>query len=218
MRTFCLVTLYAVCGCGDNNTIATISNDVANDAAVTVPSDAPIASVDAAPDAAFTYQCDYIEQQDATNDYEQTPGAEEDTPWGIGCYPGPCGLVLCGNINAGHYNAAFNSIDIDRFTFDVSMKSTVTINFSGEADYISSQILGTGNGKVGVFIVDHDTGSTVMGSFFQGSSATFTGILPSTSYESKLYDLDVEAYDTEEDIQIAIPYAIEIIAYGIPGH
>jgi hypothetical protein len=185
--------------------VVAILDDTSPDAGIAID------AVDAAPSdsGVFAYQCDYIEQQDSSNDYQQTAGYQEDTGWGIGP-EGGSRFTLCGNINAGHYNAAAGSIDVDRFTFEVFPAATVTIKFSGHADYISSQILGTGNGKVGVFLRDNATGATLYeGAFFSGNAATFTAAAPSGQFGST-YDLDVEAYDTEEDITSSITYAIEI--------
>lgn len=182
-----------------------IEGDVAPDAGLAIDG-AVIA--DAAPaDGSYIRPCDYIEQQDQTNDYEQTPGAYESTSWGLGP---DSGAVLCGNINAGHYDAAFRSIDVDRFTFEVFPAATVTVKFSGDADYIFSRLLGNGDGKVGVFIRDYDTGTVYMGGYLSANEATFTAVLPSGPYGT-VYDLDVEAYDTQEDIFLSIPYAIEIV-------
>jgi hypothetical protein len=210
MRQLAGVVLVLFAACGDNvhGVASAPLDDTAPDAAAIVPNDAAIDAIaDAPPDGSYIRPCDYIEQQDLTNDYKQVPGAAEDTPWGVGSFPYPSGFVLCGNINAGHYNPTFNSIDIDRFTFSVGLTSNMVIKFSGDAFWISS--LGTGAGTVGVFVYDYATGSTLyMGSNFQYDTATFTGTLPPGEY-----DISVEAYDTQEDIGLSVPYALEIIAY-----
>jgi hypothetical protein len=132
------------------------------------------------PDAAATPAgCDYGEQMDANNDDTYaTSGSAETTNLTLNATP----LVLCGDINAGHYDATDMLVDYDAYTIAVGTEGDALLELSAPGaaalDAVNVQVYDSN----GDFVVEAD---------FIGDHGAASMHLPADTYE-----VDVAAFNS----------------------
>jgi hypothetical protein len=90
------------------------------------PPDTPI-------DVALPAGCDFLEQADSTNDFTLATGEIEQT--GIALQQA---FMLCGKVDAGHFDSAASTVDVDGFELEVLATARVLITFAGDPATLAS--------------------------------------------------------------------------------
>lgn len=145
------------------------------------------------PPAVVAAECDYTEQDDATNDYEAASGymVEQSAI----SFDTTVQRTICGKINHGHFDNYWYSVDVDNYAVTMAQSGNVIVSFTGAAQPISS---------VGVYAYNVDLGKTQGRTYFIGDHGVFAGFLPAGNYE-----FSVEAYD-DHDAVADIDYKLHI--------
>lgn len=140
--------------------------------------------------------CDYTEMDDTTNDDDGDPTAIELT--GLS-FPGTA--TLCGVINNGHYNATYDTVDVDNYEIYTG---------SGDLGFIftvSGETILASGGEIAIQIADLN-GDPVTGGFVSEDIAAFKTFAPVPAGD---YQLNVSAFGTGSDSPTAFPYVITIV-------
>jgi hypothetical protein len=126
--------------------------------------------------------CDYIEQQDTTNDfYEDDPGIEE-----TGMTFSGTQKVICGVVNNGHFDGYYQHVDVDNYGFTVSQDANVFITLRATAADMNAI------STVGFFAYNADTYQTI-GGYFVGDHGAATAMLTAGDWQ-----IDIEASDNQD--------------------
>ena len=108
----CWLVVFAGCG---------------NDRAPFVP------AADAPNDVALPAGCDYLEQADIANDFTLATGEIEQT--GIALQQA---FTLCGKVDAGHFDGAASTVDVDGFELEVPATARVLVTFHADPATLAS--------------------------------------------------------------------------------
>jgi hypothetical protein len=186
-------------GCGDNN-------HNPPDASIPQP-DAP-PHVDAPPADAAPINCNYDEQQDATNDYDTNPPGVENTNL---TYTGTT-MSICGLINTGsaHYNSEFDTIDVDNYQIDVAQDSDVLLTLTSSGSGVANM---AAISAVEILAYQVQTGETVQSTFWASPGGDHA--ILSVHLAAGLYQLGIQASDNPDSATVTgpdVPYALTISA------
>jgi len=161
-------------------------------------------SIDAMPDAGPP-PCVYTEKADATNDPAGDPASDpkaEPTGLTIGTMP----QILCGTINAGHFNSATMTVDADAYRV-ASDGTNVVVRFSGSSGAPAMA-------RFSVFVFDFDENMDPR-LLFGGSNSpsvrdhgAFLIALPAGTYEV------VVSAQGSADLAASFDYRVEIAPDG----
>jgi hypothetical protein len=99
-------------GCGDNNHNNPPTPDAPN----------PTIDSQMGSDAGAFVECNYTEQQDATNDFDTMPPGIEET--GLHFAPGDT-RTICGNVDNTHFDMADGIVDVDNYHVTIDQDSDV---------------------------------------------------------------------------------------------
>lgn len=136
-------------------------------------------------------ECDYTEKDDATNDYLASSGYQLEQ---TGFTFGGTQRTICGQVNTGHYDSYYSSVDIDNYGLTLQNDGDVVVTLTGALADVET---------VGVYAYNSDLGSS-SGNYFVYDHGVFAAHLPAGNYE-----FSVEAYD-EGDLAAPISYKVKI--------
>ena len=178
------VLVIPIAACGSNHGSVTV------DAANVVP-DGPAVPADAMLDAAPTpVGCDLGEQNDQGND-DTVSGTAEAT----GLSFGGTTTTICGNIDSGHYDTMFNTVDVDSYAFAVATEGDVLVSITGTGlsafDFAE------------VVLLDSQQNPLGFGTFL-GGHGVLSAHVPAGNYE-----VSVDA-SAPADITAPVPYKVAI--------
>lgn len=145
------------------------------------------------PPAVVAAECDYTEQDDATNDYEAASGYTVEQS--AISFDTTVQRTICGKINHGHFDGYWYSVDVDNYALTMAQSGNVIVTMTGAAQVVSS---------VGVYAYNVDAGATQGKTYFIGDHGVFAGFLAAGHYE-----FSVEAYD-DHDATADIDYKVHI--------
>jgi hypothetical protein len=190
---FVVAIVGALVGCGDNHHNG--NPDASN------PVDGSVdATADGAPGDAFV-ECNYSEQDDATNDFDTAPPGIEET--GLHFAPGNT-RTICGNVDNTHFDATDGIVDVDNYHVTIDQDSDVLFTLTPPPGTSPSTLAAISAIQISIF--SDQTNSVVSpGGFFNAlDHAALSAHLPAGTYQFAM-----EATDNT-NAPTSVPYELRI--------